>query len=336
MRPVICFGEALIDFLNTGYQDDDCLKLNNYRQYPGGAPANAAVAVSKLGGKAFFAGQVGDDAFGEFLINALHTYQVNTQFVSKHPHAKTALAFVLLDEMGERSFSFHRHQTADLLFEKSQVDENWFCESPIFHFCSNTLTEKHIAACTEYAVEQALRHEAIISFDVNLRHNLWATGEVSIGVVNNLVKQAHVLKFSLEELTYLAEGDIESYIQSCFDAHCQLLIITDGENVLTYYTATILDAISPPKVITVDTTAGGDAFIGALLFSLCHFEQLAELLEDSELLKQIINFSASCGALTVTKAGAFPALPNFEQAVVFGKEQGLKQTQLLDVFSRSH
>ena len=335
MKPVICFGEALIDFLNTGSQEDGCLTLNNYRQYPGGAPANAAVAVSRLGGKAFFAGQVGDDAFGDFLINALHTYQVDTQFVSKHPHAKTALAFVLLDEMGERSFSFHRHQTADLLFEKSQVDEIWFCESPIFHFCSNTLTEKDIADCTEYAVERALVHGAIISFDVNLRHNLWATGKVSISVVNKLVKQAHVLKFSSEELTYLAQGNIESYIQSCFDANCQLLIITDGENVLTYYTAAILDAISPPKVITVDTTAGGDAFIGALLFALSHFEQLNELLDDNELLKQIINFSASCGALTVTKAGAFPALPNFEQAVAFVKELGLKQTQLLDIFSRS-
>ena len=194
MKPVICFGEALIDFLNTGSQEDGCLRINNYRQYPGGAPANAAVAVSKLGGKAFFAGQVGDDTFGEFLINALRTYQVDTQFVSKHPHAKTALAFVLLDEMGERSFSFHRHQTADLLFDKSQVDKNWFNESAIFHFCSNTLTEKSIAACTEYAVEQALMHGAIISFDVNLRHNLWATGKVTISVVDKLVKQAHVFK----------------------------------------------------------------------------------------------------------------------------------------------
>ena len=143
------------------------------------------------------------------------------------------------------------------------------------------------------------------------------------------------LKFSLEELSYLAQGDIESYIKGCFDANCQLLIITDGENILTYYTAELLDAISPPKVISVDTTAGGDAFIGALLFALSHFEQLTELLDDNELLKQIINFSASCGALTVTKAGAFPALPNFDQAVDFVIEQGSKQTQLLDIFSRS-
>lgn len=335
-RPVLCFGEALIDFLHTGQQTEDLLELNNYRQYPGGAPANAAVAVAKLGGKALFAGQVGNDPFGAFLIDSLQAYQVDTQFVLKHPTAKTALAFVMLDRTGERSFSFHRQQTADLLFEQSQVDDAWFNDSAIFHFCSNTLTEKTIADCTEYTVQRALAHDVLISFDVNLRHNLWPTGKVDIDVVNKLVEQAHILKFSLEELTYLAEGDIESYIEGCFQAHCQLMVITDGEKVLTYYTSKNLDAISPPSVNAVDTTAGGDAFIGALLFSLSHFEQLTELLNDNELLKQVINFSACCGALAVTKPGAFPALPNIEQAITFLKEQGSAQSQLLDIFSRSN
>jgi len=335
-RPVLCFGEALIDFLQTSHQTEDLLELNNYRQYPGGAPANAAVAVAKLGGKALFAGQVGNDPFGEFLIDSLQAYQVDTQFVSKHPTAKTTLAFVMLDKTGERSFSFHRQQTADLLFEKSQVDEAWFNHSAIFHFCSNTLTDINIANCTEYAIQRAFSHDALISFDVNLRHNLWSTGQVDIDVVNNLVKQAHVLKFSLDELTYLAQDDIESYIKDCFQAHCQLMVITDGEKILTYYTSKNLDAIYPPSVNAVDTTAGGDAFIGALLFSLSHFEHITELLHNGELLKQVINFSACCGALAVTKSGAFPALPNFEQAIIFLEEQGSAQSQLLDIFSRSN
>jgi len=333
---VLCFGEALIDFLHTGQQAEDSLSLSNYRQYPGGAPANAAVAIAKLGGKALFAGQVGADPFGEFLIDSLQAYQVDTQFVAKHPSAKTALAFVMLDKTGERSFSFHRHQTADLLFEQSQVDEDWFNDSTIFHFCSNTLTDEHIAMCTEHAVQQASNHDLLVSFDVNLRHNLWSTGQVDIDIVNKLVKQAHILKFSLDELTYLAQGNIEQYIKSCFKTNCQLLIITDGENILTYYTSETLDAIYPPKVTAIDTTAGGDAFIGALLFALSHFEQPIELFKNTALLKQVINFSACCGALAVSKMGAFPALPNLDQATVFIKEQGSAQAQLLDLFSRSH
>jgi len=335
-KPVLCFGEALIDFLQTTTQTDGLLELNNYRQYPGGAPANAAVAVAKLGGTALFAGQVGDDPFGEFLMSALQTYGVDTQLMSQHVSAKTALAFVMLDNAGERSFSFHRQQTADLLFEQSQINDTWFKDSPIFHFCSNTLTEKTIADCTEYAVQQALIHNALISFDVNLRHNLWPTGKVAIDSVNKLVKYAHILKFSLDELTYLAQGDIEAYIKSCLAENCQLLIITDGENILTYYTPTDLDAISPPKVQAVDTTAGGDAFIGALLFAVSHFEDLSELIENARLLKQIVTFSAGCGALAVTQHGAFPALPNFEQSIDFMKEHSSPQTQLLDIFSRSN
>jgi len=335
-RPVICFGEALIDFLQTSQQTEDLLELNNYRQYPGGAPANAAVAVAKLGGKALFAGQVGNDPFGDFLVDALNKYRVDTTFVTKHSTAKTALAFVILDKTGERSFSFHRHQSADLLFTKAQVDKNWFNHAPIFHFCSNTLTDNDIANCTEYAVQQAIIHNALVSFDVNLRHNLWLTGEADIDVVNKLVKQAHILKFSLEELTYLAQGNIEAYVKDCFQARCQLMVITDGEKILTYYTAEYLDAIYPPTVDAIDTTAGGDAFIGALLFSLSHFERVTELFNNNELLKQIINFSACCGALAVTKTGAFPALPNFEQAMMFLNKQGSEQSQLLDIFSRSN
>jgi fructokinase len=126
MRQVVCFGEALIDFLHTGAQIQHDLSLNTYTQFPGGAPANAAVAVAKLGGTAAFSGQVGDDPFGQFIVQALNLYHVDTSFVTVHPTAKTALAFVFLDDTGERRFSFHRHQTADVVLNESQVKPEWF------------------------------------------------------------------------------------------------------------------------------------------------------------------------------------------------------------------
>ena len=161
------------------------LNNKNYRQYPGGAPANAAVAVAKLGGKALFAGQVGTDSFGDFLADALSQYNVDIQFLAQHQEAKTALAFVMLNKDGDRSFSFHRHQTADVLFSAEQVKDTWFKDQPIFHFCSNTLTESAIAQTTIVAVEKAKYHQSLISFDVNLRHNLWAQGHADINLVND-------------------------------------------------------------------------------------------------------------------------------------------------------
>ncbi len=98
MKRVVCFGEAVIDFLNTGQLREGEMSLNSFTQFPGGAPANAAVAVAKLGGEAVFAGQVGDDPFGHFLLDALQLYGVDTSIAAVHPTARTALAFVFLDD----------------------------------------------------------------------------------------------------------------------------------------------------------------------------------------------------------------------------------------------
>jgi fructokinase len=312
MKSVLCFGEALIDFLNTSKQNDGPLTLNNYRQYPGGAPANAAVAVAKLGGKALFAGQVGDDPFGHFLSDALTTYHVDTRFLAKHPTAKTAIAFVLLDESGDRSFSFHRHQTADVLFSIDQISEQWFVDEPIFHFCSNTLTEDTIANTTLAAVDKARDNNSLVSFDVNLRHNLWLEGKADIQLINHLVVKADLIKFSRDEIDYLAQGNMNSYIQQCFKSGVSLIIITDGEHDIEYYTAHGGNKISAPTVVAEDTTAGGDAFSGSLLYALSHFSQPKTILHSHETLDVLIKFSSHCGAHTVTKPGAFPALPSFD------------------------
>ena len=172
MKRVLCFGEALIDFLNTGQQHEGDLSLNAFTQYPGGAPANAAVAVAKLGGDAAFAGQVGDDQFGHFLIDALRLY-------------------------GERSFSFRRDGTADIVMTREQVGTDWFRDQPVVHFCSNTLTDAHIADVTRYVVAQARQRGSVVSFDVNLRHKLWPADKVDAGVVNELVHAADVVDHGL-------------------------------------------------------------------------------------------------------------------------------------------
>lgn len=315
MKPVICFGEALIDFLNTGKELDGCLSLNNYRQYPGGAPANAAVAVAKLGGHAIFAGQVGNDIFGDFLESSLQAYHVDTQYLSKHPSAKTALAFVTLDQYGERTFSFYRQKSADLLFAQDQVKDAWFTEQTTFHFCSNTLTEKDIANCTEYAVNKALQADSVVSFDVNLRHNLWPSGQADIDTVNNLVRRAHIIKFSLEEFNFLANGNPDDYLAFCLNSNCQLLIITDGANPIAYHTPTFSHSVQPPAITAIDTTAGGDGFIGGILFALSQFDHLGDVIDNDSVLKKIIEFSAQCGAIAVSKSGAFPALATLDEVL---------------------
>lgn len=312
MKPVICFGEALIDFLNTGEQQDGQLVLSDYRQYPGGAPANAAVSVAKLGGKAFFAGQVGADLFGDFLKTSLEQYGVDTSYLNQHPTAKTALAFVKLDDAGDRSFSFYRHQTADVMFKPEQISANWFKTSAIFHFCSNTLTEDGISETTKEAVVKARENGALISFDVNLRHNLWSSGQADKSLVNEFVFLSDLLKFSKEEIDYLSDNNQADYIDKCLANGVSLVVVTDGANPIEYFTSHESNRFDAPPVKAVDTTAGGDAFIGSLLFGLSKEEDFALLRGNKPRLLALLTFASYCGAHAVTLPGAFPALPSFQ------------------------
>lgn len=328
MKPVICFGEALIDFLLVNATEQGPLSLPEFRQYPGGAPANAAVAVAKLGGDSRFAGQVGEDPFGHFLADALRTYGVDTRFLTKHPTAKTALAYVFLDEDGDRSFSFHRHETADVVFSQHQVTADWFSDQPILHFCSNTLTTKDIADCTDFIVKQAQTHGCLVSFDVNLRHNLWETGFADIARVNDLVMQSDIIKFSRDEFDFLAEGEPKAYLSQCLNGRAQLVVITDGAETIHYFTKNAQGKITPPTVKAVDTTAGGDGFIGGLLYAVSQLTDINAAFNDTKALETLLHFAATCGGCAVTQPGAFPALPDRDTALGAFEQHGHNAAQL--------
>ena len=312
MKRVVCFGEALIDFLNTGKQQEGDLALNRFTQFPGGAPANAAVAVAKLGGSAAFAGQVGDDPFGHFLLESLKRYGVDTSLVSVDPDAPTALAFVFLDERGERSFSFRRDRTADIAIRKEQVTLDWFRAEPLLHFCSNTLTDEHIAGVTGHVVTQAREHEAIVSFDVNLRHSLWSAGRADPTLVNDMVGRSDIVKFSSEELDYLCAGDRDGYLAGEFDNGMLAALITDGPSEIQVRTPDGSASVTPPSVEAIDTTGGGDAFIGAILYGLSLQDDITDRLGDIAWLERLVLSAAHCGALAVTRKGAFPSFPRLD------------------------
>ncbi|WP_337842444.1 carbohydrate kinase [Rheinheimera sp.] len=335
MKNVLCFGEALIDFLHIGATSQGPLSLPEFRQYPGGAPANAAVAVAQLGGQARFAGQVGADKFGDFLSSALEQYGVDTRFLLRHPSAKTSLAFVMLDDSGDRSFSFYRHETADVMLTPAQISPDWFNPDGLVHICSNTLTTPAIAQSTTALIAQAKAAGQFISFDVNLRHNLWAAGAADRDVVNALVKQADLVKFSRDELEYLAQGQSEAYLQDCLHAGCALLLVTDGANRIDFYGQHHSGSIQPPKVKAVDTTAGGDAFIGGVLFGLSVLNSQQAVFSDAALLKQLLTFASFCGAYAVTLPGAFPALPDQQAVAQLMQQHQLSPTDFDPAFFRS-
>ena len=312
MKKITCFGEALIDFLNTGQSMEGPLSIPQFRQFPGGAPANVAVAIGKLGGNARFIGQVGNDKFGHFIKAALQEYSVDTRLLSLHPNASTALAFVFLDNEGERSFEFMRNQTADMLVTEQQITGDWFDDCDIFHFCSNTLTESSIAETTYSAIRQARENNCLVSFDINLRHNLWPSGAANIDAVNRCLNHVDILKVSREELDFLDPLGESHFVDSCMENGVQLILITDGKEIINIHAQEIHFTVTPPTTNAVDTTAAGDAFTGGFLYGLSLTDSPKKSLHCRQDLEKIALFASECGAYTVARQGAFTALPTLD------------------------
>jgi fructokinase len=323
MNTTICFGEVLIDMLSNKLAGEQN-QQESFTKFAGGAPANVSVAIAKLGGDAYFAGMLANDMFGDFLYQALKNEGVKTDYMRFTPSAKTALAFVSLDEDGDRTFEFYRDGSADLQFSPQDFGDNWFNDNVIFHFCSNTLTEQHIRDTTLYGVQQAKQAQCIVSFDINLRLNLWDSSDTPRNYILPLLPYCDVIKASKEELIYLAdEKTPEQFIQQTLSQGCQLFIVTDSSNPVIWYTQGGKQTYKPKKINMVDATAAGDAFVGGLLYQLSlqqlNSSSFTALCADNDTLLNMIEFASLCGAHAASYKGAFTSLPSTQSLNDFRK-----------------
>lgn len=314
---IVCFGEALVDFLA---EKPVHAGAPTYSQFAGGAPANAAVAVAKLGGRCEFVGMLGEDAFGDYLLQSLREAGVGTRYVCRTAMANTALAFVTLDEQGERSFSFYRPPAADLLFRNADFDPDCFAEATIFHVCSNSLTDPDIATTTLSGMAQARASGALVSLDLNLRPALWPGSMPRLPVLWRALEAADLIKLAREELEFLKDGrhgDGE-VIARLLDS-ARLVLVTDGDAPLRWHARGRTGELAAFTVKAIDTTAAGDAFIGGLLSQLqrqaIDARNFDSLLANHSALEKSLRYASACGALAVTRHGAFASLPTDAEAI---------------------
>jgi fructokinase len=310
---VACFGEALIDFLADPPGADEAVR--RFSRHAGGAPANVAVGVARLGGSARFVGMLGDDMFGRFLLAQLQHHGVDTAQVRRTSEAPTALAFVSLDEDGERSFSFYRPPAADLLFRAADFDPAAFASLAVFHCCSNSLTEPGIAAATLHGMALAAGAGALASFDLNLRPALWPRGADPRPVAWQALERAQLVKLSREELEWLAQdGGEEAAIARLFANAARVVLVTDGgAGPIRWWTRAKRGEAHTFRVDAVDTTAAGDAFVAGLLqriVSLGVAGDVAGAFEDDASRTDLLRHAMAAGALATTRYGAFDAMPS--------------------------
>lgn len=305
MKKIICFGEALIDMLNTEH--------SQYTAFVGGAPANVAVGIAKLGGQASFIGQVGADKFGRSIREFLSLYKVDVEHLLSHPYAKTALAFVQLDDTGDRSFSFYREQTADVLMDKSQLNPNSLSDAAILHLCSNTLTTQTGFELSLGAIELAKQHNTVVSFDLNLRDELWPNSQIDLTRVDSIIELADVVKFSAEELELISASEPHYFIANKINSGTSLVLVTHGDKPIEYFSKGFSGHITVPETNVVDTTGAGDSFVAGFLTAIANSLELAEVVANQDRLRQVIAFASECSAVTVSRYGSCASFPVIEE-----------------------
>ncbi|MBT2690846.1 carbohydrate kinase [Bacillus sp. ISL-47] len=311
MGKLFSIGEVLIDFIPV--QKGVALKdVVSFERAPGGAPANVAAAVANYGQKSAMISKLGNDAFGDFLVEKLAEAGVETDKVYRTGEANTALAFVSLKENGERDFSFYRNPSADLLLSEQEIEPEWFQKGDILHFCSVDLVESPMKQAHKKAIGAVAKAGGLVSFDPNVRLPLWKEAEDCRRAILEFLPFADIVKISDEELEFISGIKEEpEAIQSLFVGNVKAVVYTKGAAGADLYLKEEKYESSGYTVEAVDTTGAGDAFIGGFLYQLLELEATPANVEEVLRANQagILQFANASGALTTTGKGAISALP---------------------------
>ncbi|GJL39225.1 TPA: aminoimidazole riboside kinase [Enterobacter chengduensis] len=291
MKKIWVLGDAVVDLLPDGE--------GKLLQCPGGAPANVAVGIARLGGQSAFIGRVGDDPFGRFMAKTLADERVDVKFMRLDPAHRTSTVVVDLDGQGERSFTFMVRPSADLFLEPADLPT--FSQGEWLHVCSIALSAEPSRSATFQAMDAIRKAGGYVSFDPNIRPDLWADENELLRCLEQALHRADVVKLSVEELAFLT-GDVrvnvglDTLMQWC---PARLVLVTQGkEGVIAWHEGCVKHYPATP-VKCVDTTGAGDAFVAGLLYGLAVGQDLTPA----------IALAQRCGALATTAKGAMTALP---------------------------
>ncbi len=309
---ITALGEILIDFTAQGKNKQG---QTVFAQNPGGAPANVAAAVAKLGGNAAFIGKVGNDMHGKFLKSTLEACNINCDGLTVDSNYFTTLAFVNLKENGEREFSFARKHAADKMLAESDIPLNLIAESKIFHFGSVSLTDEPARSSTLFAAKEAHNAGAIVAYDPNYRASLWDSEARAIKEMRNAASYADLIKISDEEAELLTgEADIETAAEKLIKNGAEIAVVTLGENGAYIRTKDGGKYVSGFAANAIDTTGAGDAFWGGFLFKLCEIGKTPEKITLDEA-AELARFGNAVASLCVEKYGAIPAMPSMDEVI---------------------
>lgn len=308
---IAALGELLIDFTDRGLSDAG---MRLFEQNPGGAPANMLAAAARLGERTAFIGKVGDDMHGRFLRDTLTAAGTDVTGLVLSPDVFTTLAFVALDDRGERHFSFARKPGADTCLRSDELPAPLLSSARVLHVGSLSLTDEPARSATFAAVEAAKRAGAVISYDPNYRAALWPDAETAAEHMRSMLPYVDVMKLSDEETALLTdEPDPAAAAAVLLSRGVKCAAVTLGAEGALVAAADGMRRVPGFAVNAVDTTGAGDAFWGGFLHRMLALDKTPDQLTVDDA-ADCARWGSATAAVCVTRRGAIPAMPSLAEA----------------------
>ena len=309
MFDIVTIGEVLIDLTQSGVTEQG---IPRFDANPGGAPANLAVAASRLGARTAFIGRVGRDGFGAYLKRCLIENGVDVSGLSVDEKQRTTLAVVALDERGERTFSFYRDPSADVELSWEHVPMELLFNTRVLHFGSVSLTAEPARTATLRAAQGARACGALVSYDPNYRASLWPDEAMAVRSMLEPLPLVDILKVSDEELPLLTGlSDPERGSARLAEQGIRLVLVTLGPNGAFYRFDGRTGHVPGVPCRVGDTNGSGDTFFGAALSQLVKWKSLDDLTIPE--LERIVAFANKAASITTSRHGAIPAMPTLAE-----------------------
>lgn len=318
MRPpptIITLGEFLIDMIKDG--EEPSILAEKFLALPGGAPANVAVGIARLGVPVGFIGSVGNDSFGHRLIKYLENNHVDVSCVTQVTGTRTTHAYIFPRPDGKKDIFFYRNPGADQMLSAQNIDPKYFKNVVFFHHGSISMIDKNPYVATLKAIKLTKKNKGVVSFDPNYRPAIWPNPNLAKKRIWEGFKYADIIKTSDEDLPFISgTNDIIAGAQKILDkSEAHIVIVTLADKGCYYVTRSGFNGFIPGfKVNVVEVTGAGDAFSASMLVDLYKLwprKKLADL-TSKEWEKILIRANAT-GALACTKKGAIPAMPTSQE-----------------------
>lgn len=308
---IVSVGEILIDMTEIGKNEKGS---SLFAANPGGAPANVAVAASRLGAKTAFIGKTGNDPLGQGLRNVLEKNGVDTAGLSVDKAVPTTIAMVSVDENGERDFTFLRNPGADIMLSSDELPEEMIKNSKILHFGSVSLTDEPERSATLRAAEIARAVGVTVSYDPNYRAALWDNEERALQEMKAALPLADIVKVSDEELQLLTgTSHLELGSKALAEAGPWLVLVTLGADGVFYRMGGNTGHVPGRRVTVADTNGAGDTFFGAVLTKLTGLSDMRAMAVQQ--LEVILRFANAAASITTSRSGAIPAMPTLAETL---------------------